>query len=887
MKLFAISLPALILALGAVAGGSADTPPRPAAPDYLTAIRPIFADNCYSCHGPEKQKNGLRLDRKQNALSGGINGPVFIPGKSAPSTLIKYVSGADPDIIMPPKGQRLSETQVETLRAWIDGGANWPEDAAPPRHWAFQAPVRPPVPAAAPKAWVRNPVDEFIGAEHSKRGLHPRPEASRETLLRRVYFDLIGLLPSPGEIEEFLNDNSPFAYEKVVDRLLDDPRHGERWGRHWMDVWRYSDWAGWTDGGQVRDSQRHIWQWRDWIIESLNADKGYDQMVTEMLAADELFPDDTKQLRATGFLVRNYKMLSREQWMEDTVNHTSKAFLGVTMHCAKCHNHMFDPLTQDEYYQMRAVFEPYKVRIDRVPGETDTNKMGLTRIYDADPKAPTYFFNRGDERQPDTNRLMTPGVPKVLGGSLAIAPVPLPPPAFDPDTRPFVISDLMKASEKSLATARTKAWDHAASHRDAPEAQSELDSSAALASAKHDALLAVLRVEKMDHSHESPEWKSAATEAALWQHHAARLEALHAVVLARSAASKAESKWSEAKAKIEPEGANESNPSENSEKAAKERKAAADKAMKAFETAKTKLGEAEKALAKLDEAEKTPVSSSSFVPRGAAKYPETSSGRRLAFARWLMAPDNPLTARVAVNHIWARHFGAGLVPTTSDFGLNGKRPSHPELLDWLARELMAKNWKMKSIHRLLVTSSTYRLGSTFDSDDARIDQDNLFLWRMNSHRMEAEGVRDNVLYVSQQLDPAMGGPEIDQQLGLTSRRRSVYLRTAHEKQVEFLQLFDGPSVMECYERRPSVVPQQALALINSELTSSQARRLTALLGKDSAEPAFIREAFLRILNRPPTSDETRLCANFLNNSPDKRENLVLVLFNHNDFVTIR
>src|SRR5437667_6107171 len=226
----------------------------------------------------------------------------------------------------------------------------------------FDTVQRPPIPRVKNAGWVRNPVDAFISAEHESRGLKPRPEASRQILLRRIYIDLIGLAPTPVEIRLFEADRSPDAYEKLVDKLLASPRYGERWGRHWMDVWRYSDWAGWSDGGQIRDSKPHIWRWRDWIVESLNKDKGYDRMVQEMLAADELCPEDPDALRATGFLVRNFKLLSREQWMEDTLNHTSRAFLGVTMHCAKCHNHMYDPFTQEEYYRMRAIFEPHNVR---------------------------------------------------------------------------------------------------------------------------------------------------------------------------------------------------------------------------------------------------------------------------------------------------------------------------------------------------------------------------------------------------------------------------------------------------------------------------------------------------------------------------------------------
>src|SRR5205823_7237697 len=284
--------------------------------------------------------------------------------------------------------------------------------------------------------------------------LQPRPEAPKAILLRRVYLDLIGLSPTPEELRAFENDRSPNAYEKVVDRLLASPRYGERWGRHWMDVWRYSDWAGWTDGNQIRDSQPHIWRWRDWIVESINKDKRYDRMILEMLAADELVPGDDDALRATGYLARNYKMLSRETWMQDVVDHTFMGFLGVTIGCARCHDHMFDLIRQKEYYQVRAVFEPHQVRIDRVPGQPDTKKDGLARAYDADLAAKTVMYLRGDERTPDKETLK-PGVPEALGGHFsAIAPVNLPLAAYAPERRDFVVKEVLAESEMAMVKAR-------------------------------------------------------------------------------------------------------------------------------------------------------------------------------------------------------------------------------------------------------------------------------------------------------------------------------------------------------------------------------------------------------------------------------------------------
>jgi hypothetical protein len=758
----------------------------------------------------------------------------------------------------------------------------------------FDRVQRPAIPIVQRTDWVRTPIDTFVAAEHEVRGLKSRPAASKGILLRRVYLDLIGLSPSPEEQRAFEEDHSSDAYEKVVDRLLADPRYGERWGRHWMDVWRYSDWAGWTDGKQVRDSQRHIWRWRDWIVDSLNADKAYDRMVTEMLAGDEVAPDDPDTVRATGFLVRNYKMLSREQWMEDTVKHTAQAFLGVTLGCAKCHDHRADPISQAEYYKVRAIFEPHQVRTDRTPGELDIEKNGLPRTYDKDLEAKTFFFIRGDERKPDKDRVLQPGVPKALCGSklattLSVAPVALSREAASPDKRDFVIKDTVAASERAITQAEEKLAKVKADAASKPEAIEEWEMVVAAAQAKHQALLAVLRVEQLEDSGKksSPEWEAAAKQTTQKQREAAVADALLADHQLKGAQAAAQKKLDEAK------------------------DAAATKAQKDLEAATKKAADAAQALAKAREQLKAEPATA-YTPRKKEEYPASSTGRRLAFAKWITHPDNPLTARVAVNHLWLRHFGRGIVSTPENFGSDGARPSHPALLDWLAAELMKGGWKMKPIHRMIVTSNTYRMSSTPDPANAQIDPDAVYLWRMPARRMEAELVRDNLLYVSGSLDLTKGGPDIDHLQGLISKRRSLYFRCAAEKEMEFLKIFDGPSVDDCYQRRPTVMPQQSLALVNSELTLAQSKVLAANLGKTAGEDdgAFVRDAFQRILARAPTKDESAACLAFLRPSSHSiaestagqtgqppvpppepagrmRENLILVLFNHHDFVTIR
>ncbi len=495
------------------------------------------------------------------------------------------------------------------------------EGGGQPYTWDPLARVtRPAVPVVKNDAWVRNPIDAFLAAGHEARGLTPRPEAPKHVLLRRVYLDLIGLPPTREELHAFLNDTSSEAYDRVVDRLLADPRYGERWGRHWMDVWRYSDWAGW--GQQVRDSQPHIWRWRDWIVESLNRDLPYDQMIVQMLAADELMPEDRDALRATGFLARNFKLLSREQWLQDTVDHTALAFLGLTVKCARCHDHLSDPISQREYYQLRAIFEPHHVRIDHVPGQLDTAKDGLPRVFDKDLAAGTYFYPRGDERAAVKDDPLSPGVPASLGGKLPIEEVKLPPTAHSPEKTEFVVELLLAASRKAIVESQSK-LEAARNKGAAGELQlAELD--VPLAEARHAALEATLRVERLEDQElrDQVEWEPAAREATARQRQAATLEARREVVAGEQSLRLAQAKREEAI----------KNSGEKPEDA--KLKQAAEKASKDAGAAEKQLAEAREKLTKADAAAAEPASTE-YVQRKQQTYPTTSTGRRLAFARSL------------------------------------------------------------------------------------------------------------------------------------------------------------------------------------------------------------------------------------------------------------
>jgi hypothetical protein len=879
--------------------------------DYLTQIKPILAGRCYACHSGLRQRSGLRLDTAALLIQGGDGGPAVVPGNSQESLLVSMLTG-ETGVRMPPEeeGTALSSDQIELVKKWIDQGALAPDESAPPSaadHWAYHPPERPATPAVRNEAWVANPVDAFLAAQHEALGLVPVEPADKATLLRRVYFDLVGLPPTRDELRAFVADDSPDAYERVVDRLLDSLQYGERWARHWMDVWRYSDWAGYEQ--EIRNSARHIWRWRDWIIESLNAGKGYDRMVMEMLAGDEIAPTDADVLRATGFLARNWYKFNRNTWLDNTVEHTAKAFLGVTMNCCRCHDHKYDPISQTEYYQFRAIFEPYDVRTDRVAGEPDINKDGLPRVCDLKPDEPTYLFERGNELRPEKDNPLKPGVPAALGAALEITPVELPILARYPALREFVIEEDLAAAARRVAeceAARTKAQAAVVAAREAngeapakeqaviaAVAAAELESEKlATVKAEQGALTARIAAEKSKYglSAENTEQLAFAAakaerELALCQAQELHFAAVQELERARSAAQAAAAATSEE-----------------------------------ISAAEKKVAEATAQVVTAHAALATPTTE--YQPLG-EQFPATSAGRRLAFAKWVTDRKNPLAARVAINHIWLRHFGAPLVDNMFDFGLRSKQPRNQPLLDWLAVELMEHEWRMKHIHRLLVTSNAYRMksdGGLAGSSNVALDRDNLFLWRMNTRRLEAEAVRDAVFYVAGSLDQTLGGPDIDCHAAADTPRRSIYFRHAYEKQMKFLEIFDAASTNECYRRSESIVPLQALALANSSVSIEQSRLLAKQLSASASSesepaPVFITLAFEHILNRPPSAKERSECISFLISqaellrAPDKltaiaggpktatppsadtvqraRENLVHVLFNHNDFVTVR
>jgi hypothetical protein len=1060
------------------------------ADDYLKTVKPVLKARCYACHGALKQESDLRLDTAASIRSRS-DGPVIDVKQIDLSELLVRVTSKDDDIRMPPEGEPLKPEEIAAIRSWIAAGAPAPRheeaDSDPREHWSFQRPLKADLPTGDGIV-TGNPVDAFLTAKHRELGLQTVGPVEKSLLLRRVYLDLIGLPPTRDELRTFLADDSPGAWTRVVDRLLESPHYGERWGRHWMDVWRYTDWYGL--GAQLRNSQKHIWHWRDWIIESLNEDKGYDRMVLEMLAGDELAPTDPQTLRATGFLARNYYLFNRTTWLDSTIEHTSKAFLGLTMNCAKCHDHKFDPLTHDDYYSMRAIFEPHQVRLDSVPGQIDLERDGLPRVFDAHLEAPTYLHLRGNEMDPDKSRVMPAAIPGLLStDDFLVETIALPVEAYSPKQRDFVLNDYLAAAQAEIETARKAAaaseaaLQTASAREPAKEVPAKLflldDFDAANSDVWEDgpgewvyadgkvtqkqvgATRRYLRTQK-DHPADfeatlkfqmlgGEKWKSvglafdvvhgrekmvymsavkpgsklqvAVNPGSGSQYPAGGLVArgvvtdtayeliitvkgdlinvaidgAHALayrldlkreagrvdLVAFDAVAEFDSleirELATGRRLVEPGQSGNADPEvlafklavDKATLAAAELKPAILRTALAADKAKLNLPDdeqtktliieaataarhhevavAELAIAKsrfelagkLDAAKQkavedrlakeqtaltkaqaavdkpgtayTSIRASQKGLEGPAEkpesrdapYPNSSTGRRTAFAKWIVDPRNPLPSRVAVNHVWLRHFGQPLVDPVEDFGRRTKAPPMQDLLDWLAVDFQENGWSMKHLHRLIVTSQAYQRSTGIrDADEGtvKIDTTNQYYWRRMPVRMESQIVRDSVLHLAGVLDAKMGGPT-ENPNGKNVRRRSLYFTQSRDDRNAFVAMFDDADIQRCYRRTESIVPQQALAMANSQLTLEMARKIAATTSADETvqadgDSAFVLAAFELLLARKPTSDEVAECLATMKQlreslaeraDTDQRAQTAIVhaLLNHNDFVTIR
>jgi mono/diheme cytochrome c family protein len=820
-----VRLPLLLLFVAAVAPAAA----QPATVDYLRDVKPLLTQHCVRCHGGDKQEAGLRLDTAVLLDQGGDSGPVVLAGRSARSLLLQVIAGTHPDIPrMPYKKPPLDDAAIAVVAKWIDEGAPAPDDEEPGRfvHWAFVPPGRPTPPAVRRTDWPRNPIDHFILARLEQDNIAPSPEADRVTLLRRLHLDLVGLPPTPGEVRSFLADLSADAYERAVERLLASAHHGERWGRVWLDVARYAD-----SNGYSIDAPRQIWKYRDWVVDAFNRDLPFDRFVIEQLAGD-LLPDATVgQKVATGFN-RNTQInqeggIDPEQFriesVLDRVDTFGTAFLGLTVSCAQCHDHKFDPITQREYYQLFAFFNN---TVDDGHGKSTPGGL-LEFPEDTEP-------NEGFQRELEEARTELEEFLNARGGEVLAWQT-----ALTGEDRAKLRANVRAALEipwDQQTFAQRRAVFGAFNPRD-PEYLS------------HNGRLT--RIERRQ-----PRAVSTLVMSELPEPRASH-------VFIKGDFTRHGERVSPGTPAILP-------PLPVGAALRRDQPAAGDVA--------SELSAHLAALAESrhDAEESRHKAAPAVDPSRREAAPTVPN--RLDLARWVVDPGHPLTARVMVNRVWQQYFGRGIVETENDFGTQGIPPTHPDLLDWLATEFVAKDWSLKALHRRIVTSATYRQSSRARSDLALVDPTNKLLARQPRLRLDAEIVRDVALAASGLLVPKIGGPPVFppqpdgvMTLGQVRRewrpgtgedryRRGLYTHLWRATPHPALAVFDAADGFSaCTRRIRSNTPLQALTLLNDQQFHELAVALADRIQNDVTEDlaAQLEFAFQLCLARAPAPVEHR------------------------------
>ncbi|MCC6344416.1 MAG: PSD1 domain-containing protein [Bryobacterales bacterium] len=776
--------------------------------DFTRQVEPLLRAKCYGCHGPAQQMSGLRLDEKAAALKGGYSGAVILPGKSAESKLILRVTGAPGVMAMPPGTKGLPEAEAELLRKWVDGGAKWPESAAGAApvlskrvsHWAFRAIERPTPPAVRDARWVRNPIDAFVLARLEREGVKPAPEADRLTLLRRAHLDLTGLPPTPAEINEFLNDTDPDAYEHVVDRLLTSPHFGERWARPWLDRARYAD----SDGYEKDWARPYAWRYRQWVIEALNHDMPFDRFSVEQLAGDLLPKASVEDKVATGFL--RMTLTNREGGVdnnqfkfENTVDRTSTlgaAWLGLTIGCAQCHDHKYDPIKQKDFYQLFAFFDKLEeVDIDApMPGELGP------------------YLARKDEYRARREGLLKE---YRVGEQQA---------AWEKEM-------LETAAHPGVRTDWDLAWDCLLKLTEGGDGEK------------------ILRI--------APEKRTQRQKDILTDHF---IRNYHFAVGPKVYA---ETKFKELDERL---------------RKLKDEYPQLTQAMTVDEGA----GAAPSYLRVRGDYRTLGIEVQPQVPEVLPGMEVKAGARptRLDLAKWVVSRGNPLTSRVTVNWVWAELFGRGIVKSLDDFGVRADKPTHPELLDYLAAKFMDDGWSMKKLIRGMVLSSAYRQSSRARVELEERDPDNELIARQTRLRLPAELIRDSALMAGGLISLDVGGksvrppqPDGVMELGYGNRwgnswpeskgadkyRRGLYIHFQRSTPYPMLVNFDAPkaNVALC-QRDRSNTALQALNLLNDPVFHEAARGLAYEAMNASANwDARLEEAYLRTLGRKPADTEKR------------------------------
>ncbi len=982
--------------------------------DFARDIEPLFAQRCVKCHGPARQKGGLRLDRKAAALRGGDDGPVIVAGDRAKSVLIQRVSGVDPEKRMPPTGEPLDAESLRQLGDWIDAGAAWPDETASGAAaaiesdlWSLQ-PVRKVVPPAVARAeWVRNPVDAFVLAKLESAGLAPAPEADRATLIRRLYFDLLGLPPEPAEIDAFVADPDPRAFEERVDALLESPHYGERWGRHWLDVARFTESQGF-EYDRLRD---HAWPYRDWVIAAFNDDLPYDRFMQLQIAGDVIEPVTAEGIVATSLLVCGpfdeagnaqanvtQRQRTREEEMEDLVSVVAQSFLALTVNCARCHAHKFDPIPQEDYYRMRSVFDGVRhgerprvapreeqARAEQVAAERDAIAAleaevaaieatvrdaiaaqrraveSSTAPRGADGPAPfarwefegdatdalgTLHGTLVDGARIAGGRLLVDGrgaflqtaalsrdlIEKTLevwlvlpdveqGGGAAISVESGDGATFD--ALVFAEREARRWMAGSNGFRRTREFGGAA---EAPGALVHL----ALVYGADQTIRCYRNGEPYGAAYASPEplptYRAGAAHVLLGKRHAAGANVFLAAEIERAALYDRALDAAEVAASFAATGDVPTRAQVVAAMTPSQRRRHAE-CIAQLEHEATRLealavappmvyaGRREQPepahrLLRGDVTQRAEV----VAPGGLSAIAEPAADfalapdapeaqRRLALAKWLADPRHPLPARVMVNRLWHHHFGRGIVGTPSDFGVSGERPSHPELLDWLAATFVEGGFSVKAMHRLLLNSASWRQSSDANDAAARLDVENRLVWRHEPRRLEAEAVRDAMLAASGQLNRVLGGPSFRpfdtssfgstfyapvDKLGPEFDRRTVYRMNVNSGKEPLLDVFDCPEPsVKTPARRATTTPLQALSLMNGSFVERQAAALAARATLESGgeTTAAIEQAYQRALGRRATPAELDRAAVLA-----RDHGLVSVcwaLFNSSEFLHVR
>jgi hypothetical protein len=858
-----------------------------AAPDFVHDIRPLLEKHCYACHAGEQSKSGLRLDLKAAAFKGGDGwGPAIVPEKADESPLVQFARGDDPDLRMPPKDSDvppLAAADLTRLVEWVNAGALWPDgvDTATvvdkTDHWAFKPVRRPAVPTVRDTAWPRNDIDRFVLARLEAEDLRPSHEADRRTWLRRATFDLTGLPPTPEAVEQFVGDPAPDAHERVIERLLASPRYGERYAQHWLDVVRYAD----THGYEVNTERPNAWPYRDYCIAAFNADLPYDQFVREQIAGGEPGKE-----ASTGFLVTAAVLLpaqigaddvskraARQDALNDIITNTSDTILGLTVGCARCHDHKFDPVTARDYYSLQAFFAgvEYGERVLETPeaiarrkeieavrkriGEIDRDLPRFQPLAHAGHSRPAVTADLNSDRIApiparrlrltilDTNR-HEPCIDELevfdaAGQNVALASV---------GTKPTASGNLVTAGVHELehvndghygngrswiAATRTDAWvmlefsdlvtieqvvwsrDRTGKHKDRVPTAYRIEVSAGTSDDDAWTLVAD-STDRLSFGTQNDDQLTGLSE-----------KDRTTVTTLKQEKAALQSRVTVAERDSQVFAGSFKNP---------------------HPVHLLNRGDAEQQKDEL-----APDSIVTFAevvaPVSLAKdAPERE--RRIALAGWLTDPAHPLPARVMVNRIWQWHFGTGLVDTPNDLGRNGSKPTHPELLDWLADEFVASGWSVKHMHRVIMGSATFRQASRATPAGLAKDADSQLLWRFPPRRLEAEAVRDTMLFVSGRLNLEMGGRGFDlfksrgglsgftpiELFDAAGRRRMIYAHKVRMERDAVFGAFDCPDAGQSMaRRRQSTTPIQALNLFNSAFTFHESEALASRIEADVAQ----------------------------------------------------